>query len=140
MAGSDNIMERSIDVTAAVIVREGGVLIVRRGPGERHAGFWEFPGGKIRPGETPQTCLERELEEELGVRASAGEIFAVSEHRYDHGTVRLIAIVTGIEDGAMTLSVHDEARWVPVERLDSFELLPADLPIAAKLKTMANGE
>ena len=52
-------MDETIDVTAAVIVREGRVLIVRRGPGERHAGFWEFPGGKIRPGETPQACLER---------------------------------------------------------------------------------
>lgn len=123
-----------------MIIRDGRVLIVRRGPGERLAGYWEFPGGKIHTGETPQACIERELEEELGVRATAGEIFAVSEHRYDHGTVRLIAICTEIEAGEITLSVHDEAQWVPVDELDAYRLSPADLPIAAKLQTMMNRE
>ncbi len=133
-------MEETIDVTAAVIVREGRVLIVRRGPGERHAGFWEFPGGKIRPGETPQACLERELREELGIWTRAGEIFAVSEHRYDHGTVRLIAISTEIESGDVALSVHDRAEWARIEALGAYELLPADLPIAEKLRAAANEE
>ena len=133
-------MDETIDVTAAVIVREGRVLIVRRGPGERHAGFWEFPGGKIRPGETPQACLERELREELGIWTRAGEIFDVSEYEYDHGIVRLIAISTEIESGDVALSVHDRAEWARIEALDSFELLPADLPIAEKLRAAAKEE
>lgn len=133
-------MEETIDVTAAVIVREGRVLIVRRGPGERHAGFWEFPGGKIRPGETPQACLERELREELGIWTRAGEIFAVSEYRYDHGAVRLIAISTEIESGDVTLSVHDRAEWARIEALGAYELLPADLPVSEKLRAAAKEE
>jgi len=133
-------MEEIIDVTAAVIVRDGRVLIVRRGPGERHAGFWEFPGGKIGPGETPQACLERELKEELGIWTRAGEIFAVSEYEYDHGTVRLIAISTEIESGDITLSVHDRAEWAPVGALESYQFLPADMPIAAKLGAAGNEE
>lgn len=133
-------MEETIDVAAAVIVRDGRVLIVRRGPGERHAGFWEFPGGKIDPGETPQACIERELREELGIWTRAGEIFAVSEYEYDHGTVRLIAISTEIESGAVALSVHDRAEWAPLRGLQSYRFLPADLPIAAKLGAAGNEE
>lgn len=61
-------------VAAAIIYRDGNILITRRAPGEKLAGMWEFPGGKFEPGETPQSCIIRELREELGVESDAGEI------------------------------------------------------------------
>ncbi|TPW19804.1 MAG: 7,8-dihydro-8-oxoguanine triphosphatase, partial [Elusimicrobia bacterium] len=62
-----------ISVCAGVILRSGGVLLARRAPGRRHAGQWEFPGGRVEPGESPQAALKRELREELGIEAVVGE-------------------------------------------------------------------
>lgn len=84
-------------VTAAIICDRDQVLLTRRGPGERHAGFWEFPGGKLHLGETLQECLERELFEELGVRSIVGSVICTSDFSYDHGTIRLVALETTIE-------------------------------------------
>lgn len=127
------------EVTAAVIVRGGRVLLVRRGPGERHAGFWEFPGGKMRPKETQQSCLERELREELGLEAAAGEVIAVSEHAYDHASIRLTAMLVRIGDGEPSLVCHDRAEWVAPEELRGYRLSPADLPIAERVRELLGG-
>lgn len=132
-------MHEITDVTAAVITRAGRVLLVRRGPGERLAGYWEFPGGKIRPGETPQACLERELAEELGLSAEAGEVLAVSEHRYEHATIRLIAMRARVGGGDPELTCHDRAEWVAPGDLERYPLAPADVPIAARLRAEADG-
>ena len=67
-------------------------LITRRGPDSKLAGYWEFPGGKVEEGETRRECLERELYEELGIQAHAGEEIAESEYHYDHGAFLIIAI------------------------------------------------
>jgi 8-oxo-dGTP diphosphatase len=117
-------------VTAAIIVRDGNVLLTRRKQGERLAGHWEFPGGKVEEGESPQECLERELFEELGVRAKADSIVAESEYHYEHGSIRLLALSTKIEETEFLLRVHDRADWVPVTRLLEYKLAPADIPIA----------
>ena len=67
-------------VAAAIIVDEGFVLVARRAPGQKMAGFWEFPGGKIEPGETLESCIERELAEELGLVGEARDVVATNVH------------------------------------------------------------
>ena len=122
------------DVTAAVIYNNGKVLLTRRAPGEKHAGWWEFPGGKIEEGETPQKCLARELFEELGIETEVGRLAGESVFEYETGAIHLAAYEATILSGELTLRVHDEYQWVSVEKLKEFRLLPADRPIAAQLE------
>jgi len=121
-------------VTAAIIVRAGNVFLTRRGPKERLAGYWEFPGGKVEDGEQLAECLERELLEELGLRTKAGDVLAESEFHYEHGAIRLIALDTQLISGELHLTVHDRAEWVPIGELTSYQLAPADIPLAEKLQ------
>lgn len=120
-------------VTAAIIIRNGSVLLARRGPGDPLAGKWEFPGGKLEDGETPEACLARELDEELSVRASIGELFAESAFHHGSRQLRLLAFHATITAGTPTPSVHSELAWVDPRGLPLFDLLPADVPIAQKL-------
>ena len=122
-------------VTAAIIIRNGSVLLTRRKAGEKMAGFWEFPGGKLEEGETPRACLERELQEELGVKACAGEVMAESVYHYDHGVIRLLGIRAEIETDRFEFTVHDRAAWVPLSDLLGYKLSPADIPIAETLRS-----
>jgi mutator protein MutT len=80
-------------VTAAIIQRNDFVLLARRSCGQKLAGFWEFPGGKVEVGETPESCLVRELDEELGIEVEVHRKFAESLHQYDHGDFRIIAYI-----------------------------------------------
>ncbi len=121
-------------VAAAIIRRDGEILIARRRVGLKLAGYWEFPGGKVEPNETPQQCLERELLEELGVVSHAGEIVAESDYAYEHGYFKILAINAQLEDLNFFLTVHDQAVWVKVEDLLHYRLLPADLSIVEKLQ------
>lgn len=123
-------------VTAAIIVKDGYVLATRRASGQSLAGHWEFPGGKVEPGETLAQCLARELKEELGLDVSVGEVIAESEYHYDHGAIRLIALRTEILEGTITLTVHDEAKWVLPTKLEDLQLAPADIPIARALREL----
>lgn len=121
------------DVTAAIIFKDGKVLIARRAPGEKHAGGWEFPGGKIEAMETPQECLQRELLEELGIETKVKNFIAESIYEYPKGAIRLLAYKVDPVKGDICLSVHDAYRWVDIRDLLSYELLPADIPIVHKL-------
>tara|TARA_Y100000815_G_scaffold179957_1_gene163957 strand:+ start:1000 stop:1389 length:390 start_codon:yes stop_codon:yes gene_type:complete len=120
-------------VAAAVIHQEGMVLITRRAPGEKLAGMWEFPGGKLEPGETPQTCIVRELREELGVESDAGEILTTSAFTYPGGTIELTAVTVALQSVVLTLQVHDRAEWVKPQDLLGYDLAPADIPIAEEI-------
>jgi 8-oxo-dGTP diphosphatase len=120
-------------VAAAVICQEGMVLITRRAPGEKLAGMWEFPGGKLEPGETPQTCIVRELREELGVESVASEILTTSVFTYPGGAIELIAVTVALRSVVLTLQVHDKADWVKPQDLLGYELAPADIPIAEEI-------
>jgi len=117
-------------VTAAIIIDSGKVLLTRRGPSEKLAGFWEFPGGKVEQGESLQDCLERELKEELGIVSVVGRELTRSEYTYPHGAFTLIALESKIVDGDISLSVHDRAEWVEINNLLDYKLAPADIPIA----------
>ena len=117
-------------VTAAVIQRDGRVLLARRSHGEALGGRWEFPGGKQEPGESLAGCLERELREELSVTVRAGAVFAENIHHYERGAIRLVAIHAELIAGDIALSVHDRFAWVEKSRLLDYDLSPADVPIA----------
>jgi len=95
--------------------------------------MWEFPGGKLEPGETPQSCIVRELREELGVESDAGEILTTSVFAYPGGTIELIAVTVSLRSAVLTLHVHDRAEWVTPQDLQSYELAPADIPIAEEI-------
>lgn len=123
-------------VTAAIIVNDGRVMITRRRQGEKLSGAWEFPGGKVEPGETLQNCLARELREELGLVAEIGQVLAQSEYHYEHGSIQLVALHAQILSGDITLTVHDKIEWVYPGDLLKFSLAPADIPIAKHLATI----
>jgi mutator protein MutT len=121
-------------VTAAILRRGNEVLLTRRAPGEKLAGLWEFPGGKAHIGEAPEDCLARELLEELSLRCAVGRKVAESEYRYAHGEFAIVAYEAEILSGSMTLTVHDQAEWVPIGNLLDYELAPADIPIARAVR------
>jgi 8-oxo-dGTP diphosphatase len=123
-----------IDVAAAVIIENGKVLIARRRPGISQAGQWEFPGGKLKPGETPEQCLAREIREELGIAIAVGEFLGESIHAYPQKTIRLIAYRARLLGGNLKASDHDETAWVGVAELERYPFSPADRPFVELLQ------
>lgn len=119
-------------VTAAVIIEGGKLLLARRAPGQSLAGMWELPGGKVEPGETPQECLRRELLEELSMTAEIGEVITSTVYHYDHGSFEVLAIDARRTSG-FQLSVHDEARLIGRSELEILALAPADVTLVARL-------
>lgn len=125
-----------ITVTAAILIRGDQVLIGRRKPGLRHAGKWEFPGGKVEPDETLRTCLKRELKEEFNIRVTVGDVFADNVFPYRRGTVHLTAFWVDWIDGEIRVTDHDRIAWVLPVNLKAYDLLPADIPFAEKLAVL----
>lgn len=121
-------------VTAGIMAEKGSVLIAKRRAGFRLAHKWEFPGGKIDHGETPEQCLQREMEEEFGIAVSVGEFLGESIHQYDHGGIRLLVYRIYWEGGEMELRDHDEYRWVLPSELGEYEFTAADLPFVERLR------
>ena len=98
----------------------------RRKTSDYLADKWEFPGGKIKDGETPQECLKRELKEELNIQVSVGRCLGESIYHYAHGTIQLIVYQTFWEKGALQLNDHADYCWVSANRLTGFDFSPAD--------------
>lgn len=121
-------------VTAAIMISHGKVLIAQRAKGLRLAGKWEFPGGKVEPGETPEECLKREIREELGMEIAVDEFFGESVYHYDTGPIRLLAYKARWIGGELRLTEHEQIKWVKPEELDGYDFSPADLPFVARLK------
>lgn len=124
------------EVTAAIILKDNKVLIAQRAPGENLEGKWEFPGGKIEPGETPQDCLKREIWEELEVNIDFLEYFGDSIYGYTNGTIKLIAFRCQWLSGHFTLKVHSQIAWVNYDEFDNYDFAPADIPLVEKLKSV----
>jgi len=121
-------------VTAAILELDGKILITRRMDGSRFAGLWEFPGGKLEAGESPQEALLREIREELGVAIVVGPIYEVVHHRYAWGAILLLAYhCRPLELELRNLGVA-EHRWIAPAELAGFEFLPADRPIVTRLQ------
>jgi 8-oxo-dGTP diphosphatase len=126
-----------IEVTASIISRDNRVLIAQRPANDRLAGKWEFPGGKIEPGETPEECLKREIREEFDVEIEVLEYFGQSIYTYKNGKIKLMAYLCKWISGEFTLKVHSRIRWVGYDELDLFDYAPADIPLAEKLKSVS---
>ena len=124
-----------IRVTAAIIVENGRILATQRHDHDSTGGKWEFPGGKIEPGETPEACLRRELQEELGVDAEIGELFMETTHAYPSKTVELLVYHAAIRAGTIALHAHQACRWMQINELDQLDWLAADRPIVAKIQS-----
>jgi len=98
------------------------------------AHFWEFPGGKLEQGETPEDCLSREMREEFGIDVAVGEFFGESLYHYAYGSIRLLAYLVDWTSGEMSLIDHQDCRWVAFGDLDRYEFVPADIPFAERLQ------
>jgi 8-oxo-dGTP diphosphatase len=125
-------MTEYVKVTAAIIEREGRILIGKRKAG-RFAGRWEFPGGKVEPGETSESCLKRELQEELGIEARIGPMVLSTEYTYSHMAIELITYRAEVLSGDFCLRDHTEICWVAPEELDGYDFPEADRAVIEKL-------
>jgi len=127
--------EMPLLVTAAVVFDGAKVLLTRRPDDKRHPGFWEFPGGKIDPGESPEQALCREMLEELDVEVRVSSIYEVVFYRYEWGPVLILAYQCELlTDTLRDLGVA-EHRWVLPREMVNFNILPADQPIIDRLNT-----
>jgi len=120
---------QKIRVAAAVMVREGEVFLARRGPGRHLAGYWEFPGGKIEPGEIAEACLQRELFEEFSIQTTVDGHIHTYCFRYPNVEVEMNAFWVTPLPGELRLKDHDQMAWVKPESLSEFPLAPADVPL-----------
>ena len=122
-----------LKVTAGIVRKEGLILLARRKKGDALEGCWEFPGGKVKEGESPAECLVRELMEELNIRVQVREHCMDNIHHYPEKTVCLMAWFADYLGGELSLSDHDRVEWVHPSRLMDYKLAPADIPIAQRL-------
>ena len=127
---------KTIVVTAAVVERDGRILVTRRQPGVHLEGHWEFPGGKCDPGEALDRCLSRELQEELGVGAVVGEEILATTHDYPDRRVELHFLRCRLT-GEPAPQLGQEMRWVSRDELDALQFPPADEELIRLLKQTA---
>ncbi len=128
------VLQKPIDVAAAVIEKNGMILIARRKKGDALEGKWEFPGGKVREGEEPEECIVREIREELSLEIKVEEFLCESLYSYPDKTIRLIifrAVLT--DDAAPHLKAHDSILWAHPMELLNYDFAPADIPVVRKL-------
>jgi len=120
-----------IDVTCGLIERDGRLLVAQRAPGKALAGKWEFPGGKVEPGEAPTACLARELREELGVEVRVVAALPASEHRYSPSVraIRLLPFRCEIVAGEPHAHEHSALRWCTRDEVAGLDLAAADIPV-----------
>ena len=130
---------KTINVVGAAIIDPPYVLAFRRGPLLSQAGKWEFPGGKLEPGEDATTALYRELREELNFHMPINELLGIGEAEVAPGIlVRLqVMLVRCDQDNALyELSDHDKATWLHANEVDSLDWAPADIPVLGLLKSV----
>ncbi|HUA39098.1 MAG TPA: 8-oxo-dGTP diphosphatase MutT [Candidatus Sulfopaludibacter sp.] len=126
--------ENWVEVSAALIFRQGKLLITQRPAATHLGGLWEFPGGKRKPEETFEQCLARELQEELGVKISVVELFQTVSHRYPERAVRLKFFVCRLPEGEPRPLGCAALRWIGKTELDDFEFPAADARLLRKLR------
>lgn len=124
---------KQINVVGAVIRVEGKILCARRGSEGALPGLWEFPGGKIEHGETPEEALVREITEELLCEIAVGPRIATTTYQYDFGEVTLTTFYCDLIAGEPQLTEHSEVRWLPPARLTELEWAPADIPAVERI-------
>jgi len=126
-----SVVKSYIHVTCAIIERDGLVLAAQRSATMAMPLKWEFPGGKIDPGEQPEECLARELMEELNVRVAIRAALPPATHAYPNLTVTLYPFICTIESGELRPHEHAAIAWLPPEELYALDWAAADLPVLA---------
>lgn len=124
---------KTIKVVAAVIKDKDRIFATARGYGE-YKGWWEFPGGKIEQGETPQQALVREIKEELDTEISVGELIDTIEYDYPTFHLSMDCFWAEVVAGNLELKEAEAAKWLTKETLDSVEWLPADITLIDKIR------
>ena len=127
-------MPKQIQVVGAVITRDGLVMCAQRGPDGNLPGLWEFPGGKIEPGETQQDALTREITEELGCSIEVGREVTTTTHLYEFGEVTLTTYYCLLAAGTPTLTEHVAIKWLTPDELDTIPWAPADIPAVTLIR------
>lgn len=126
---------KPIDVVAAIVEFRGKILLAQRGDHKDHAGLWEFPGGKVEPGETQPEALCRELREELSVTCSVADYVASSTLKLENKTIHLHAWRVQHTEGEFTANEHAALVWVTPQEAESYHLAPADVPLLKAYRT-----
>jgi len=124
---------KSIHVVAAVILRDGKVFATQRGYGA-YKDYWEFPGGKIEPGETAEEALAREIREELDTEIAVEAPFEQVEYDYPEFHLSMQCFLCRVIRGSLVLKEHEDAAWLDRERLDDVRWLPADETVISRLR------
>ena len=127
-------MNAPIVVTAAIITDGKKVLIAQRKSTGRLPYKWEFPGGKVEAGETPEFCLKREIMEEFGIEVSVGQFLGESIYEYDFGVIRLLAFRTFWVEGELNPKAHGAIKWVTPDQMNNYDFSPADIPFVEKIR------
>ena len=123
---------KTVRVAAAVIHAEGRVFATQRGYGP-YKDWWEFPGGKIEQGETPEQALVREIREELDTEIAVGSLIARVEYDYPDFHLSMSCYLCTVRSGSLTLKEHESSKWLKADELDSINWLPADRDLIAGL-------
>ena len=128
---------KTVEVVAAIICRDGRVFATQRGYGD-WKDYWEFPGGKVEPGETPEEALKREIREELSTEISVDEFLCTVEYDYPKFHLTMHCYLCSLLTEALHLNEHEAARWLDKDQLDAVEWLPADKDVVCSLKETAD--
>ena len=126
-------MNKQIEVVAAIILKDCRIFATQRGYGE-WKDWWEFPGGKMEAGETPEEALKREIREELSTEINVEELLCTVEYDYPKFHLILHCYLCSLLTDALHLNEHEAARWLSKEELDSVKWLPADLEVIEEIK------
>ena len=133
-------MERkTINVAAAVILQDDKILATQRGYGN-YKDWWEFPGGKIEDGETPEEALIREIREELDVRITIGSYLEKVEYDYPEFHLSMVCYWCRIREGHLKLLEHEAARWLSLSELGQVNWLPADVLVVERIHDIVGRE
>ena len=128
---------KTVKVVAAVIRREDQIFATQRGYGEFKGG-WEFPGGKVEPGETPQEALAREIREELDARIHVGNLIRTVEYDYPSFHLSMDCFWCELAGDHVVLKEHEAARWLCAKELEEVDWLPADLLLIDEISFILN--
>lgn len=124
---------KTVRVVAAIIIENGKVFATPRGYGEFKDG-WEFPGGKIEPGETPEEAIVREIKEELDTEVEVIELLDTVEYDYPNFHLSMGCFICKIKSGDLVLKEHEAAKWLTKDTLGSLEWLPADMGLVGEIE------